>query len=183
VNDSLLAHVPLAVASPALRRAQELITTTPDFPEPGVQFRDISPMLADPEALGAVFDALAAPFAGQFDLVAGIEARGFLIAGGLAAAAGTGMLAVRKAGKLPRPDVRVEYDLEYGSAAMEASGDLRGRRVLIVDDVLATGGTLLAARDVVSGLGGQLVGSAVILEIDGLGGRARVPECRTLFRM
>ncbi|GAA4284543.1 adenine phosphoribosyltransferase [Brevibacterium daeguense] len=183
MTESLLAHVPLAAGSPDLKRAQALITTTPDFPEPGVQFRDISPMLADPEALRVVFDGLAAPFAGQFDLVAGIEARGFLIAGGLAAAAGTGMLAVRKAGKLPNPDVRVEYDLEYGSAVMEASGDLRGRQVLLVDDVLATGGTMRAAYDVIAELGGELVGSAVILELDGLGGRGRVPDCRTLFRM
>lgn len=166
----------------ALERAASLIASTPDFPEPGVVFRDVSPLLADGPALAEVIAAMAEPFAGEFDLVAGIEARGFLMAGGIAQASGTGLLAIRKAGKLPNPQVTVEYGLEYGSAAIEASGDLTGRRVLIVDDVLATGGTLEAGHTAVTRLGGQPIGTAVILELTHLPGRTRVPDCHAVFR-
>lgn len=169
-----------------LQRAAALISTTPDFPAPGVLFRDVTPLLADPRAYRDVLAAMAEPFCADdgnpaFDLVAGIEARGFVMAGGLAAATGTGVLPIRKAGKLPNPQVTVEYGLEYAEAAIESSGDLTGARVLLVDDVLATGGTLRAAHTVVERLGGTVVGSAVVLELEELKGRTIVPACQTVF--
>ncbi len=170
----------------ALTRASALISTTPGFPAPGVLFRDVTPLLTDARAYRDVLDAMVEPFrtvggAPTFDLVAGIEARGFVMAGGLAAATGTGVLPIRKAGKLPNPQVTVEYGLEYAEAAIEACGDLTGARVLVVDDVLATGGTLRAAHTVVERLGGTVIGSAVILELEELRGRTIVPECHTVF--
>lgn len=164
-----------------LARAESLIALTPDFPTPGVLFRDIGPMLADADALAAVIEALAAPFEGGFDLVAGVEARGFLLAGTVAATARTGLLPVRKAGKTPRPTASVDYALEYGVATIEAAGDLSGRRVLLVDDVLATGGTLGAAARLVEELGGEVAGVAVVLELTALGGRERVPSAHAVF--
>lgn len=143
-------------------------------------------MLADPQAYADVLAEMAKPFMGgdgqpEFDLVAGIEARGFVMAGGLAVGAGTGVLPIRKAGKLPAPQVHVTYGLEYAEAAIELSGDLTGARVLLVDDVLATGGTLQAAHTVIEELGGRVVGSAVILELAELEGRALVPQCHAVF--
>ena len=156
-----------------LARAEELIGSIPDYPEPGVIFRDITPLLADAAALRTTIDAMLAPFAGGFDVVAGIEARGFLLAGAAAIAADAGLVPIRKAGKLPRPAASVAYALEYGTAEIEMHDDLpEGTRVLLVDDVLATGGTIAAARDLVAQLGGTVVGTAVLLEIDALGGRA-----------
>lgn len=155
----------------ALTRAESLIAETPDYPEPGVLFRDISPVLVDAAALGAVAEAMIAPFAGTFDVVAGIEARGFLLAGTIAATAGVGTLPIRKAGKLPNPAASIEYHLEYGSAAIEAPGVLpSGARVLLVDDILATGGTLGASRKLIAELGGEVVGASVVLALDELGG-------------
>lgn len=175
-------------AMPNLESAFSLISTTPDFPAPGVLFRDVSPLLADPRAYADVLTAATEPFLHSdgspgFDLVAGIEARGFVMAGGIAALCGTGVLPIRKAGKLPDPQVHVEYGLEYAEAAIEASGDLTGARVLLVDDVLATGGTLQAAHTVVTELGGTVVGSAVILELAELEGRALVPSCHAVFTL
>lgn len=165
-----------------LARAESLIAITPDYPEPGVLFRDISPMLADPAALRDVCEALIAPFRGQFDIVGGIEARGFLLAGYIAAAEGVGMLPIRKAGKLPKPAAAVTYSLEYGTATIEAPGVLReGERVLLVDDVLATGGTIGAAKEIIAQLGAVVTGSAVILELEGLGGRAVAGDVHTVF--
>ncbi|WP_425844064.1 adenine phosphoribosyltransferase [Agrococcus sp. TSP3-2-1] len=164
-----------------LARAESLIALTPDFPSRGVLFRDIGPMLADADALAAVTEALAAPFEGGFDLAAGVEARGFLLAGTVAATARTGLLPIRKAGKTPRPTASVDYALEYGVATIEAAGDLSGRRVLLVDDVLATGGTLAAAARLVEELGGEVAGVAVVLELTALGGRERVPSAHAVF--
>ncbi|HAQ59750.1 MAG TPA: adenine phosphoribosyltransferase [Microbacterium sp.] len=157
----------------ALARAESLIAVVPGYPEPGILFRDIMPLLADASALRATIDALVEPFAGEFDVVAGIEARGFLLAGAAAMAAGVGLMPIRKAGKLPRPAASVSYALEYGTAEIEAHDDLPpGARVLLLDDVLATGGTIAAARELVQTLGGTVAGTAVLLELDGLGGRA-----------
>ncbi|ERG64292.1 hypothetical protein L332_07475 [Agrococcus pavilionensis RW1] len=168
--------------SPAqLTRAESLIAITPDFPKPGVLFRDIGPMLQDADALRTVTEALTAPFEGGFDLVAGVEARGFVLAGAVAATAGTGLLPIRKAGKTPQPTASVDYALEYGVATIEAAGDLTGRRVLLVDDVLATGGTLVAAARLVEQLGGEVAGVAVVLELTALGGRERVPDAHAVF--
>ncbi len=165
-----------------LARAESLIRSIPDYPEPGIVFRDITPLLADAAALGEVIDALIAPFAGRFDVVAGIEARGFLLAGAIATRAEVGLVPIRKAGKLPRPAASVSYALEYATATIEAHDDLpEGARVLLVDDVLATGGTLVAGHQIVRSLGGEVVGSAVLLEIAALGGRAATGDVHAVF--
>jgi adenine phosphoribosyltransferase len=170
------------VADPQLARAEQLIRTIADYPEPGVMFRDITPLLADADALRTTIDAMIEPFAGTFDVVAGIEARGFLLAGAVAIAAGVGLVPIRKAGKLPRPAVAVDYALEYGTATIEAHDDIApGTTVLLVDDVLATGGTLQAAHTLVARLGGDVVGTTVLMELDALGGRDVVGDVHTLF--
>lgn len=169
-------------ANPELTRAESLIRAIPDYPEPGVLFRDITPLLADAAGLRAVIGALIEPFAGGFDLVAGVEARGFLLAGAAATASGTGLVPIRKAGKLPRPAASVAYALEYGQAVIEAHDDIPvGARVLLIDDVLATGGTLAAARDLVTQLGGQVAGISVLMELDALGGRTLVGDAHAVF--
>lgn len=156
-----------------LARAESLIATIPDFPEPGILFRDITPLLADGEGIRTVIDAMIAPFAGAFDVVAGVEARGFLLAGAVAVAAGVGTVPIRKAGKLPRPAASVSYDLEYGQATIEMAADLpAGSRVLLVDDVLATGGTLRAGRQLLAALDYEVAGVAVLMELGDLNGRA-----------
>jgi adenine phosphoribosyltransferase len=147
-----------------------------DFPKPGVQFKDLTPLFADANGLAAVTDALAAVASGA-DLVAGVDSRGFLVAGAVASRLGTGVLAVRKAGKLPPPVHSEEYDLEYGSATLEIPADgieLRGRSVLIIDDVLATGGTLAAAARLLEHAGAVVTGAAVVVELTALGGREAV---------
>lgn len=158
-----------------LRRAAALIREIPDFPQPGVLFRDLSPLLADPAAFRTVITALAAP-AVDADVVVGIEARGFLLGGGVASAAGLGLVAARKPGKLPVVAHRVDYVLEYGTASLELPADtLRpGQRVLLVDDVLATGGTAAAAVDLVRQVGATVAGIAVVLELAALAGRERL---------
>ncbi|MFS0866104.1 adenine phosphoribosyltransferase [Microbacterium sp. 179-B 1A2 NHS] len=168
--------------SEALIRAESLISTIPDFPEPGILFRDISPLLADAAGLRAAVDALSAPFAGTYDVVAGVEARGFLLAGAVATATGTGLAPIRKAGKLPRPAGAVSYDLEYGTATIEMSDDMpRGTRVLLVDDVLATGGTLRAGQQLLAELGYVLAGTAVLMELEGLGGQEVCGPVHSVF--
>lgn len=147
-----------------------------DFPQPGVQFKDLSPLFVDSHAMTTVTDALA-DIASGADLVAGIESRGSLIAGGVGARLGTGVLFVRKRGALPPPVLGEEYTREYGPAAMEipADGlDLRGRSVVIIDDVLATGGTLAASIRLLQRAGLKVLAVAVLVELDGLGGRQAV---------
>ncbi|MDR6866480.1 adenine phosphoribosyltransferase [Microbacterium resistens] len=168
--------------TPALARAESLIRSIPDHPEPGILFRDITPLLADAEALRVTTEALIAPFTGEFDVVAGVEARGFILAGAAAIAAGTGFVPLRKAGRLPRPAASVDYALEYGTATIEMHDDLpTGTRVLLIDDVLATGGTLAAGRRLVEELGYRVTGVSVLFEIDGLGGRGVVGDVHTVF--
>ncbi|MGO1570367.1 MAG: adenine phosphoribosyltransferase [Canibacter sp.] len=163
-----------------LQYAESLITLTPNFPTPGILFRDLTPVLADPLALRTVTDALIAPFAGQFDIVAGIEARGFPLAGAIGIRAGVGTMLIRKAGKLPRPAASAQYELEYGTATIEAQADIvEGSRVLVVDDVLATGGTALAACSLIEKLGSKVIGVAVLDEVPDLNGRALFNEIRT----
>ncbi len=145
-----------------------------DFPEPGVQFKDLTPLFADREAMRAITAALAG-LADGVDLVAGVDSRGFLAAAAMADRLGVGVLAIRKGGKLPPPVLTESYDLEYGSATLEIPADgikLRGRRIMIVDDVLATGGTLGAAARLLQTAGADVVGVAVIVELTELGGRA-----------
>ena len=152
------------------------IRDIPDFPKPGIVFKDIMPMLADPLANAAAIDALAAPWRDTaIDAVMAIEARGFLLGAPLARELGTGLVAVRKPGKLPGRVVEQRYALEYGEDALQVQADALppGARVLLVDDVLATGGTLAAARGLADALQADVVGAAVLIELDFLGGRAR----------
>ncbi|OBG95187.1 adenine phosphoribosyltransferase [Mycobacterium sp. E3251] len=153
-----------------------LLREVSDFPKPGVQFRDLTPLFADPAGLAAITDALAEIASGA-DLVAGIDARGFLAAAAVADRLRTGVLAIRKGGKLPPPVYAEHYDLEYGSATLEipADGiDLRGRHVVIIDDVLATGGSLAAAARLLERTGATVMAAAVIVELTALGGRQAV---------
>lgn len=155
---------------------ESLVRAVPDFPRPGIVFRDITPLLADAGAFVRCIDALAEPWTGQgVQYVCGIESRGFIFGAALAQKLKAGFVPLRKPGKLPPPLVQVEYQLEYGSDALQARSDaLRpGERALIVDDVLATGGTLLAARALVERLGAQVCGAALVIELDGLAGRER----------
>jgi adenine phosphoribosyltransferase len=147
-----------------------------DFPQPGVLFRDLTPVLAHDRGFAVITDALSELVAGA-DLIAGIDARGFLLGGAVAHRLGVGVLAIRKGGKLPPPVHSRTYTLEYGSATLEipAAGiELAGRRVAVVDDVLATGGTLAAARDLLAAAGADVTEAAVVMELAGLGGRERL---------
>ena len=174
--------VPSPELPPALARAESLIRSIPDYPEPGILFRDITPLLADAAALRATTEAIIEPFAGQFDVIAGIEARGFLIASAAALAAGVGLVPIRKAGKLPRPAASIDYALEYGTATIEMHDDVAaGSRVLLIDDVLATGGTLAAGRHLIERIGSTVAGISVLFEIEGLGGRELVGDLHTVF--
>jgi len=147
-----------------------------DFPKPGIVFKDIMPVFADAEAFAAAIDALAAPWRDtQVDAVMAIEARGFLLGAPLARVLGAGLVPVRKPGKLPGTTHEQRYALEYGEDALQVQADAvaPGARVLLVDDVLATGGTLLAAHALATRSGARVVGAAVLIELGFLGGRAR----------
>lgn len=158
----------------------EKIRIVPDFPEEGIVFEDLTPALADAEAFRAVVRTLADAAAEmQPDIIAGLDARGFLLGSAVAYEMGLGILAVRKGDKLPPPVFQANYSLEYGTATLEipADGmDLHGHRVLLLDDVLATGGTLGAARKLLEQAGATVCGLAVVLEVEGLNGRQRFPN-------
>jgi adenine phosphoribosyltransferase len=151
------------------------VRDVPDYPQPGVVFKDITPLLADPAAFRQVVGALGAGHAGV-DKVAGIEARGFILAAPVACALGSGFVPVRKQGKLPGPSYAESYDLEYGTATIEVHQDAfaPGDQVLIVDDVLATGGTAAACAELVRRAGGTVAGIVVLLELGFLDGRSRL---------
>jgi adenine phosphoribosyltransferase len=156
---------------------KEHIRDIPDFPKPGVGFKDITPLLADVEAFRATVDALAAHFAGtQVDKVLGIEARGFIVAAPVAYRLGAGFVPVRKAGKLPWAVEKQEYQLEYGTDLLEIHRDAvaPGERALIIDDVMATGGTAEATVRLVEKLGGVVVGLGFCIELGFLGGRSKL---------
>jgi adenine phosphoribosyltransferase len=154
------------------------IRSIPDFPKPGILFYDISTLLAHPRAWQATVERLAeAVRPHRPDLLMGIESRGFLVAAPLAYAIGSGFAMVRKQGKLPGKTVRFTYDLEYGTDTIEVQEDavIPGQRVVIVDDLVATGGTMAAAIDLVGQRGGEVVGAACIIELNFLNGRSRIP--------
>jgi adenine phosphoribosyltransferase len=153
-----------------------LVRDVPDYPQPGVVFKDITPLLADGAAFAAVIDALAGVY-GPVDKVAGIEARGFVLAAPVACRLGAGFVPIRKQGKLPGATYAREYDLEYGTATVEVLTDAfqPSERVLVIDDVLATGGTARAAAELVHRAGAQVAGLAVLLELSFLDGRAKLP--------
>ena len=165
---------------PGAMTAAELVAAltrqVADFPSAGIQFKDLTPVFADARGLAAVTDELAGVASGA-DLIAGIDARGFLLGGAVAARLGTGVLAIRKGGKLPPPVRTEEYQLEYGTASLELPADgieLSGRSVVVVDDVLATGGTLAAAHRLLERAGAQVRVAGVVIELAGLGGRELV---------
>ncbi len=153
------------------------VRDVPDYPKPGVVFKDITPLLGDPDAFGDVVEAMAATF-GPVDKVVGIEARGFILAAPVAYEIRAGFVPVRKKGKLPSATFAQEYDLEYGSATLEVHQDAfaAGERVLIVDDVLATGGTARATASLVHRAGAHVVGVAVLMELSFLKGRQAIPD-------
>ena len=156
---------------------KDKIRHVPDFPRAGILFYDITTLLQDPMGFHAAIDSLALPFAGQgIDIVVGIESRGFIFGSAVADRIGAGFTPVRKPGKLPSKTVRASYDLEYGTDALEMHTDaVTGEdRVLIVDDVLATGGTAAAAARLVRTRGGEVVGFTFLIELDFLKGRARL---------
>jgi len=154
------------------------VIDVPDFPQAGVVFKDLTPLFADGPAFRTVVDAIVAHHGREnFDVVAGIEARGFVIAAAVAYASGTGVVPVRKAGKLPRTTHAASYALEYGEATLEVHADAftAGQRVLVVDDVLATGGTAAATLGLIERAGGTVAGFTVLLELTFLHGRERIP--------
>ncbi|HYO63175.1 MAG TPA: adenine phosphoribosyltransferase [Pyrinomonadaceae bacterium] len=164
-----------------------LIREVPDFPKPGINFYDITTLLKHPQGLRRVVDALAAEFKGEkVDAVIGIEARGFIFAPALAYHLGTGFVPVRKPGKLPSECASVSYDLEYGQDALQIHRDAvgAGHRVIIADDLLATGGTARAVCDLVEQLGGQVAGLAFVVELEFLPGRQRLAgyDVRSLLK-
>jgi adenine phosphoribosyltransferase len=156
------------------------IIDVPDFPQPGVVFKDLTPLFADGKAFRSVVDAIVDHYGrDSFDQVVGIEARGFVLAAAVAYATGVGVVPVRKAGKLPRRTVRASYQLEYGQASIELHADAfqPGERVLVVDDVLATGGTAGAAVRLIEGLGAAVIGLCVVIELSFLHGRDQLEGC------
>jgi adenine phosphoribosyltransferase len=156
---------------------KKLIRDIPDFPKPGILFRDITPMLADPSGLALAVELMANPFRGKgIDLVVGAESRGFIFGTAVACCLSAGFALVRKTGKLPHECISMAYNLEYGQDALQMHADSvrPGQRVLICDDVLATGGTMKACCDMVSQLGGQIAGIAVLIELMALGGRRKI---------
>jgi adenine phosphoribosyltransferase len=158
---------------------KELIRTVPDFPKPGILFYDITTLLKDKAGFAQLIDALAAYYIGKdIDLVLGIEARGFIFGPALAYRLNAGFVPVRKPKKLPAPTARVNYDLEYGTDSLEIHLDAiqPGQRVIIVDDLLATGGTMQATVQLVRQLGGDIAGLAFAIELDFLKGRSKFPE-------
>lgn len=157
-------------------RAAGLVHDVPDYPQAGVVFKDITPLLADGPTLADVVSYMAARAPDGVDLVVGMEARGFILGGAVAVALGAGFIPVRKAGKLPRHTISGAYELEYGSAVLEVHPDTigEGSRILVVDDVLATGGTAAATIELLERAGGRVVGISFLLELTFLGGRERL---------
>ncbi len=160
-----------------MRDLAALIRTVPDFPKPGIQFKDITTLLRDADAFGEVVDLMAEPYADQaIDNVAAIDARGLIFGGAIAYSLNAGLVPIRKRGKLPHVTVDVEYELEYGTDVVTVHEDAltTGTRVLLVDDVIATGGTLEASASAIEKVGGEIVGIVALAELEALNGRARL---------
>ena len=159
---------------------RSLVRDVADFPAPGVRFRDVTPLLADAAGFGAVVDALAIPFIDECDVVAAVEARGFIFGAPVAHRLGVGFVPIRKPGKLPHDRLSRSYALEYGEDALEIHVDAvaPGARVLVVDDVLATGGTAAASVALLESAGASVVAVAVVIELSGLGGRTQLGSQR-----
>ena len=156
---------------------KNLIRTIPDYPKPGIQFRDVTTLIADPQGLRAAVDMLLKPYVtAQVDFVAGIEARGFILGGAVACDLQRGFIPIRKKGKLPGDTIGQDYQLEYGMDRIEIHSDAikKGDRVLIIDDLIATGGTAEAAIELVRRAGGEVVGAAFIVDLPDIGGRAKL---------
>jgi adenine phosphoribosyltransferase len=159
------------------KTVKDYIRTIPDFPHEGILFRDVTTLFADARGFRMAIDQLLHPFAGQpIDQVVGLEARGFILGGAVAHQLGTGFVPVRKAGKLPGATISESYTLEYGAAVVEIHEDAisAGQRVLIVDDLLATGGTAEAGIKLLERLGAEIVATAFIIDLPDLGGRAKL---------
>jgi adenine phosphoribosyltransferase len=170
----VIEHAPLPPGVADLRR---LIRDVPDFPKPGILFKDITPLLADPAGLALAVEFMVQPFRGKdIDAVIGAESRGFIFGTALANALSVGFIPIRKPGKLPRRTLRNEYVLEYGTDALEIHADALapGQKVLVVDDVLATGGTLAACCALVQLFGADVSAVVVLIELEALGGRSRL---------
>lgn len=164
-----------------MERLHAFIRNIPDFPKPGIQFKDITPLVRDPAMLRLTVHQLIHPFLGErVTAVAGMEARGFIFGSLAAWELGVGFVPLRKPGKLPYDVQSISYDLEYGSARLEVHIDaaVRGDRVLLVDDLIATGGTALASCELVEQLGAEVAGCAFVMELDDLGGRRRLARRR-----
>ncbi len=160
-----------------MKKVEDYVRSIPDFPEPGVLFRDITSVLQDPDGLKLAVDEMIQLAEGiEFDIVAGIESRGFLFGMPLAYRFGKSFVPIRKAGKLPCETVSVEYELEYGSAVIEMHTDAvkPGQKVILVDDLMATGGTFLAGAKLIEQLGGEVAKMVVLMELAGLNGRSRL---------
>ena len=162
-----------------MKKLEDYVVTIPDFPEPGIMFRDITSVIQDPEGLKLAVDGLVALMKGlDFDLVVGPESRGFIFGVPVAYLLGKGFIPVRKKGKLPRETISRKYDLEYGQAEIEIHKDAirPGQKVVIVDDLIATGGSAEAAAKLVEDLGGQVVRMAFVMELAGLKGRNKLKD-------
>ena len=159
-----------------LARAKALVRDVPDFPKPGILFRDVTPLLKDAEALSAVTRALAVPWRSRVDVVAGMESRGFIFGAALAVELGVGFIPVRKSGKLPYKTESMRYGLEYGQDTLEIHVDAcrPNERVLICDDLIETGGTAAATAQLVERIGGSVIGFSFVIELAELGGKKKL---------
>ena len=177
-----VAATEVSPSPPGINNLRKLIQDVPDFPSPGILFRDITPLLADPAGLALAVEYLAQPFRGKgIEAVVGVESRGFVFGAAVAQSLSVGFVLVRKPGKLPGKVTHCDFNLEYGSDALEIKVDAlaAGQRVVIIDDLLATGGTLAACCELVSGLGAAIVGVSVLIELVDLNGRRRLSNYTT----